>query len=59
MDAISHLECKLNQLALTLHPPMPAEPTGEVLNKYTNTLSNTQNVLCKLLATRYHNTEWK
>ena len=42
MDAISHLECKLNQLALTLHPPMPAEPIGEVLNKYTNTLCNTQ-----------------
>ena len=35
IDAISHLECKLNQLALTLHPPMPAEPIGEVLNKYT------------------------
>ena len=33
MDAISHLECRLNQLALTLHPPMPAEPTGEVLKK--------------------------
>ena len=26
MDAISHLECKLNQLAITLHPPIPAEP---------------------------------
>ena len=24
MDAISHLECKPNQLALTLCPPMPA-----------------------------------
>ena len=42
MDAISHLECKLNQLAITLRPPMPAEPIGEVLNKYTNTLCNTQ-----------------
>ena len=42
MDAISHLECKLNQLALTLHPPTPVEPIGEVLNKYTNTLCNTQ-----------------
>ena len=40
MDAISHSECKLNQLALTLHPPMPVEPIGEVLNKYTNTLCN-------------------
>ena len=38
MDAISHLECKLNQLAITLHSPTPVEPLGEVLNKYTNTL---------------------
>ena len=42
MDAISHLECKLNQLAITLYPPTPAEPIGEVLNKYTNTLCNAQ-----------------
>ena len=42
MDAISHLELKLNQLALTLCPPMPAEPIGEVLNKYTNTICNAQ-----------------
>ena len=42
MDAISHLECKLNQLAITLHTPMPVEPIGEVLNKYTNTLCNAQ-----------------
>ena len=33
MDAISHLECKLNQLDLTLCLPLPAEPIGEVLNK--------------------------
>ena len=42
MDAISHLECKLNQLVITLHPSMQAEPIGEVLNKYTNTLCNAQ-----------------
>ena len=42
MDAISHLECRLNQLALTLQLPTPAEPIGEVLNKYTNTLCNAQ-----------------
>ena len=41
MDAISHLECRLNQLALTLHLPTPMEPIGEVLNKYTDTLCNT------------------
>ena len=42
MDAISHLECKLNQLAITLCMPMPVEPIGEVLKKYTNTLCNAQ-----------------
>ena len=40
MDAISHLE--FNQLAITLHPPTPGEPIGEVLNEYTNTLCNTK-----------------
>ena len=39
-DAIKHLEQKLNQLAITLCPS--TEPTGEVLNKYTDTLCNTQ-----------------
>ena len=42
MDAISHLQHRLNQLALTLHLPMPVEPIGEVLNKYTGTLCNAQ-----------------
>ena len=42
MDAISHLECKLNQLAITLCTPTPVEPIGEVLNKYTTTLCNAQ-----------------
>ena len=42
MDAISHLEHKLNQLAITLCTPTPVEPIGEVLNKYTNTLYNAQ-----------------
>ena len=40
MDAINHLEQKLNQLAITLCPP--TEPIEEVLNKYTNTLCNAQ-----------------
>ena len=40
MDAINHLEQKLNQLAITLCPP--TEPIGKVLNKYTNTLCNAQ-----------------
>ena len=42
MDAISHLECKLNQLAILLCPPMPVEPIWDVLNRYTNTLCNAQ-----------------
>ena len=40
MDAISHLEQRLNQLAITLCPP--TEPIGEVLTIYTNTLCNAQ-----------------
>ena len=39
-DAITHLEQKLNQLAITLHPS--SEPIKEVLNKYTDTLCNAQ-----------------
>ena len=39
-DAITHLEQKLNQLAITLCPS--TEPFGEVLNKYTDTLCNAQ-----------------
>ena len=39
-DAIKHLEQKLNQLAITLHPS--TEPIGEVFNKYTDTLCNAQ-----------------
>ena len=42
MDTINHLEHKLSELAITLCTPMPAEPIGEVLNKYTNTLCNAQ-----------------
>ena len=42
MDALSHLECNINQLALTLCPPMQFEPIEEVLHQYTNTLCNAQ-----------------
>ena len=38
MEAISHLECMLNRLALTLQLPTPLEPIEEVLHQYTNTL---------------------
>ena len=40
MDAIKHLEQKLNQLAITIC--QPTEPIGEVLNKHTNTLYTAQ-----------------
>ena len=39
-DAITHLEQKLDQLTITLCPS--TEPTGEVLNQYTDTLCNAQ-----------------
>ena len=39
-DAITHFEQKVNQLAIMLCPS--TEPTGEVLNKYTDTLCNLQ-----------------
>ena len=39
-DAIHQLEQKLNQLTLTLYPT--SEPIEEVLDKYTDTLCNTQ-----------------
>ena len=39
-DAIHQLEQRQNQLTLTLHPP--SEPIEEVLDKYTETLCNTQ-----------------
>ena len=42
VDAISHLECKLKQLALTLHLPTTSEPIEEVLHQYTNILCNAQ-----------------
>ena len=39
-DVIHQLEQKLNQLTLTLHPP--SQPIEEVLDKYMDTLCNTQ-----------------
>ena len=42
MDAINHLECKLDRLALTLCPSTLPEPIEEVLQQYTNTLCTAQ-----------------
>ena len=42
MDTISHLECKRNRLALTLHLSALPEPIEEVLQQYTDTLCTAQ-----------------
>ena len=42
MEAISHLECKLNKLTLTLHPSALLGPLDEVLQQCTETLCTTQ-----------------
>ena len=42
MDAICHIECKLNRLALTPHLATPLEPIEEILHQYTNTLCTAQ-----------------
>ena len=42
MEAISHLECKLNRLTLTLCPSALPEPLDEVLQQYTETLCTAQ-----------------
>ena len=42
MDAINHLECKVNRLAVTLHPSTLLEPIEEILQQYTNILCTAQ-----------------
>ena len=42
MDAIIHWECKLNRLALTLHPSALLESIEEVLQQCTDTLCTAQ-----------------
>ena len=42
MDAISHLECKLNRLALTFHMSALPGPLDEVLQQCTDTLCTAQ-----------------
>ena len=42
MDTISHLECKLNRLALTLHRYTLSGPLDEVLQQYTYPLYTAQ-----------------
>ena len=42
MDAISHLECKLNRLTLTLYLSTLPGPLDEVLQQYMDTLCTAQ-----------------
>ena len=42
--AISHLECELNRLTLTLHPSAPPEPLDEFQQQYTETLYTAQQI---------------
>ena len=30
METLNHIECKLQRLSISLHPPAPTEPLGEV-----------------------------
>ena len=42
---LDHIECKLQNFSIALHPPPPSTPTepfGEVIQQYTNTLCTTQ-----------------
>ena len=41
-EAISHLECELNRLILTLCPSAPPEPLDKVLQQYMQTLFTAQ-----------------
>ena len=56
MDTISHLECKLNRLALTLHLSTLPGPLDEVLQQYTDSLYTVQKKTSFVNTTpRYHN----
>ena len=49
---MNHIEHKLQKRSITLHPPAPTEPLGEVIWYYTNTLCSAQkhtNVTTSLL----------
>ena len=43
--SLDHIECKLQNLSIALHPPpppTPTEPFREVIHQYMNTLCTTQ-----------------
>ena len=37
-EAVNHIEQELQRLSISLNPPAPTEPLGEVIRHYTNTL---------------------
>ena len=44
-ETLDHIQCELQNLSIAIHypqPPAPAEPFGEVLHQYTDTLCSTQ-----------------
>ena len=60
MEAIIHLECKLNMLTLKLHPSAPPEPLDEVLQQYRHFMYCTkENIFCEHSTLRYHNIQWQ
>ena len=42
MDTLNYTACKLHRLSISLNPPAPTEPLGEVIRHYTNTLFSIQ-----------------
>ena len=42
METLKHIECELQRLSISLNPPAPTEPLGEVIRHYTNTLCSAQ-----------------
>ena len=61
MDAINHLGCEHNRLALTLCPSALPEPLDEVLQQYTDSLCTAQKKMSfvNTLLPRYHNFQWQ
>ena len=41
-EALNHRERKLQRLSISLNPPAPTEPLGEVIRHYRNTVSSAQ-----------------
>ena len=42
METLNHIENELQRLSISLNPPAPTEPLGEVIKHYMNTLCSAQ-----------------